>query len=332
MRPITLVDETPIFSELRVNENPITIEELCIAVKKFKLGKAAGPDEHPIEYWRAVLEQDRSSIASTWLLDYCNAVWCRRRVPDSWHIQKVALIYKKGDPSDCGNYRPICLLNAAYKCFAMVLLLRLLQAGADERICSSQFGFRRKRSTEDALHCARRAIEKAWAHKEGSVHLMALDWRKAFDSVNPQSLVLALKRFGFPHQVIEIVRDIYKDRRFHVSECGVQSDLRRQDSGICQGCPLSPFLFVILVSVLLTDAKKNLSTAGQAALEQGCLFEVLYADDTLLVGVQPELVEEFARVVEAEGGKYGMTLHWGKTQVLSVATEERLKMPDCSIV
>jgi hypothetical protein len=143
------------------------MQELCAAVRKFKLGKAAGPDDHPIEYWKAVLGHDSSIIASTWLLDYCNTVWAGRQIPDSWHIQKVALIYNKGDPSDCGNYRPICLLNAAYKSFAMILLLRLLRAGADERIRPSQFGFRRKRSTEDALHCARRAIEKAWAHRGG---------------------------------------------------------------------------------------------------------------------------------------------------------------------
>ena len=131
-----------------------------------------------------------------------------------------------------------------------------------------------------------------------------------------------------PDHVIEIVRAIYTNRRFHVSECGVVSELRNQDSGICQGCPLSPFLFVIVMSVLTSDAKRRMSTTARTALEADRLYEILYADDTLLIGVQPELVQEFTAAVEAEGSKYGMILRWGKTQVLSVATGKRLKKPD----
>ena len=105
---------------------------------------------------------------------------------------------------------------------------------------------------------------------------------------------LALKRFGMPDHVMEIFRAIYTNRRFHVSECGVVSELRNQDSGICQGCPLSPFLFVIVMSVLTSDAKRRISTTARTAFEEDQLYAILYADDTLLVGVQPELVEEFA--------------------------------------
>ena len=83
----------------------------------------------------------------------------------------------------------------------MILLMRLQEAGAGERICPSQFGFRRNRSTEGALHCARRAIEKAWAHRGGTAHLMALDWAKAFDSINSESLILALRRFELPRSL-----------------------------------------------------------------------------------------------------------------------------------
>jgi len=86
------------------------------------------------------------------------------------------------------------------------------------------------------------------------------------------------------------------------------------------------------MSVLMTDAKDRLSSGSKTALAENLLFEVLYADDTLLVGAQPEQVQEFAAAVEAEGKRYGMTLHWGQTQVLSVATEQCLKTPDGAII
>jgi hypothetical protein len=52
----------------------------------------------------------------------------------------------------------------------------------------------------------------------------------------------------------------------------------------------------------------------------------------LIVGVQPELVENFSAAVGAKGKKYGMTLNWGKTQGLSVATDRRLNKPDGSVI
>jgi len=54
----------------------------------------------------------------------------------------------------------------------------------------------------------------------------------------------------------------------------------------------------------------------------------LYADDTLLLGSNPTHVEAFAQAVERAGATYGMTLHWGKTQALSVGTSSRMKRPD----
>ena len=142
VRPVSLTDdpEPVLFPELAVSSEPISMRELRRAVRLFKKGKATGPDDIPVEFWQTVLHNDLD--ASDWLLRFCNLVWEGRQVPDSWHMQTVALIFKKGGTGECKNYRPICLLNSAYKVFAMVLLQRLLSAGADSRLWASQYGFR----------------------------------------------------------------------------------------------------------------------------------------------------------------------------------------------
>ena len=133
------------------------------------------------------------------------------------------MIFKKGDPSDCDNYRPISLLCIGYKMFASILLTRLREAGAEKRLWHTQFGFRRGRGTGDALFVARRVIENAWAKRDGKVILLALDWAKAFDSIAPAALNHALLRFGCPQHFVEMISAIYSDRRFvlsliHISE------------------------------------------------------------------------------------------------------------------
>ena len=232
VRPATLTDKSTLNEELPVHLGPVTLKELAAAVRRFRPGKASGPDGHPVEYWKAVLENGPSE-GTEWLLHLCNRAWEHHVVPQSWHLSRVACIYKKGDPGDCGNYRPICLLNAAYKIYAMVLLRRLIDAGADKRIGGSQFGFRTERGTEDALHCVRRAVEKAWSDRDGRHHLLALDWRKAFDSIDPSALLDALRRFGLPLQFREMVEAIYNDWEFIVKDSGCTSHPRRQMSGIC---------------------------------------------------------------------------------------------------
>ena len=77
---------------------------------------------------------DASEDGSRWLVELSNAARLHESVPDAWHFQRVAMICKKGDLSDCGTYGLICLLNAAYKIFFMLSLQRLLMAGADSRM------------------------------------------------------------------------------------------------------------------------------------------------------------------------------------------------------
>ena len=308
------------------------MDELRKAVRAFKLGIASGPYRHPVEYWSAVLESSKCIERANWLLRLCNMARSRHEVPQAWHLAQVTTIYKKGDPGDCGNYRPICLLNAACKVFSMVLLRRLQAAGAGERVSSTQFGFRTERSTEDALHCVRRAVEKTWAHQGGQLHLLALDWRKAFDSIDPDALLNALRRFGLPLHFREFVAGIYSNRSFVVSESGHTSATRAQNSGICQGCPLSPFLFIMVMTVIMHDSISALGRAPSDAYRDGSLYDVLYADDTLILGSCARNVEALATSVEKVGGTYGMTLHWAKTQALSVCTTDKVLRPDGTVI
>eukprot|EP00959_Pyramimonas_sp_CCMP1952_P306210 6408546-Pyramimonas_sp.AAC.1 len=81
---------------------------------------------------------------------------------------------------------------------------RLKDAGAKDKIWPTQFGFRSKRGTSDAIFVARRVLEDAWATKEGAVHLLALDWAKAFDSVSPAAMETSLRRFGCPAKLVDM--------------------------------------------------------------------------------------------------------------------------------
>ena len=83
-------------------------------------------------------------------------------------------------------------------------------------------------------------------------------------------------------------------------------------------------IVVIVMMVLMDIAHKDLGPFAAQAFVENNLFDILCADDTIILGTSAPHVEEFAAAVERAGLEFGMSLHRGKTQALSVCTETRL--------
>ena len=75
--------------------------------------------------------------------------------------------------------------------------------------------------------------------------MLYLDWEKAFDRLDHRALIIALRRMGLPELYISNIQAIYKNPTFIVSTDTGESSERSQKSGVRQGCPLSPYLFII---------------------------------------------------------------------------------------
>ena len=123
------------------------------------------------------------------------------------------------------------------------------------RIWPTQFGFRSGCGCADALFIEKQRVENAWARKNRNLLLLALDWPKVFDSISPAGLVNAMSGFGIPNHFCSVVRGIYNGKHHMVRDGDVTSHQHLQCFGISQGCPLSPFLFSIVLTLLIQDAE-----------------------------------------------------------------------------
>ena len=120
-------------------------------------------------------------------------------------------------------------------------------AEVDSRLWQSQFGFRKGRCTENAIYVALRKVEQACARRNGQTRLLALDWKKAFDSINLTSLLDALRRFGLPEYCLNMIAGVMRHRRFYVEDQGIKSATKSQQSAISHGCTLIPLLFIMTI-------------------------------------------------------------------------------------
>ena len=82
------------------------------------------------------------------------SIWYKGELPEEWKESIIVPIHKKGDKTDCNNYRGISLLPTTYTILSNMLLSRLIPY-AEEIMGDHQCGFRRNRSTTDHIFCIR---------------------------------------------------------------------------------------------------------------------------------------------------------------------------------
>ena len=149
--------------------------------------------------------------------------------------------------------------------------------------------------------------------------MLALDWRKVLDSISPERLFCCLKRFGIPNEIVEVVPGIYEQRKFFVKHGHHKSAWYEQSFGIVQGCPLSPFLFSIAMSCLLFDADNEIKARYEdITIARACTRTILYADDTLIIEDNAEVVQAMMDVIRQLGAQYGLEFNESKLEVLSI--------------
>ena len=234
----------------------------------------------------------------------------------------IAVLFKKGSTDNPENYRPIALLNTTYKILASIIQRRLAE-GMDQAIDEMQFGFRKGRSTSQPLQIVRRTAEIV-EEAGDSMYMLLIDWEKAFDKVDQERLIFALERMGIPRKIIGIIKKLYEKPNFAVKDRGRTSTRRRQRAGIRQGCPLSPYLFGILMTVIMEDVENGLTELEREGLRQGTpqrtgINKVFYADDTILLTTTKQSMENLLHSIERESAKYNMRLNKQKCVVRAVS-------------
>jgi len=88
-------------------------------------------------------------------------IWKKDKLPEDWKESIILHIHKKGDKTDCNNYRGISLLPNTYKILSNILLSKLIPY-AKEIIGDHQCGFRHNGSTIDYIFCIQQILEKKW--------------------------------------------------------------------------------------------------------------------------------------------------------------------------
>ena len=303
---------------------PIDKEELDRCIGKMKRGKAAGTDNMTTDWVKDLDAANRQK----WV-NLLNEWWVKKAWPSKMEEARVAAMYKKGDPEDPENYRPLSLLNTLSKTLAAIIKNKI-EKEVEDQIGETQFGFRKGKGTTQAIYVARRIQE--FAERNGlRAQFIFLDWEKAFDKISHKYLIKALESYGLPRGIIGMIKAMYQNPVFYVEVDGVRSSWKKQRKGIRQGCPLSPYLFILVMNRIfqqvhrMKDAFTRLKAGSEfQRMDVGGadVIELLFADDTLIFAKNNESMEGLLWAIEVISGVYGMKLNRGKCNEINNAAQE----------
>jgi retron-type reverse transcriptase len=144
------------------------------------------------------------------IIDLINETITGNSFPSVLKRARVIPIFKKGDPTNLNNYRPISLLPVLSKVLEK-LINKQITDKLDEKmiIDENQYGFRTGHSTEDAVVKFIDMIEKLKLKNiyEVSIHI---DVSKAFDSCDHGIIKSKLQRIGLDGKSLELITSYYQ--------------------------------------------------------------------------------------------------------------------------
>ena len=299
-------------------------KECAQAVKSMDSNKTPGTDGLPAEFYKIFWKDISTLVVSA--LNYafesgCLSITQRRGVIKLIPKKDAELYYIK-------NWRLITLLNTDYKIAAKALANRI-KSVLPSIINNDQTGFMKNRFIGENIRLIDCIIQ--YAAKENIPGLLLfIDFEKAFDSLEWSFIANSLRFFGFGPSIINWVKVLYCETESCVLNNGWSTNFFQTLRGVRQGCPLSPYLFILSAEVLAKAVRNNVNIKG-ISVDNNEIKISQYADDITLIldgsrealALALNLLEDFSKVSD-------LRLNNKKTEALWIGSSignEQLILP-----
>ncbi|XP_078663299.1 uncharacterized protein LOC144906655 [Branchiostoma floridae x Branchiostoma belcheri] len=319
--PLDPPEIEPHEEELQIRTGPPSKAEIRKAIASLKNGKAAGPDFIPAEAWK-----EAGELSVEVLHPLLKRIWQEEKIPQDWQKGTIIKLPKKGDLTDCKNWRGIMLISVASKILCRVILNRTANA-MESRLRDNQAGFRPNRSCSDQIATLRIIVEQS-IEFNSQLYAVFIDYEKAFDSVDRTTLWKILAHYGIPGKIINMVKVFYANFQAQVLHEGDLTAPFNMTTGVRQGCLLSPLLFITALDWIMGETTREGRTGIQWTL-LNMLDDLDFADDLVLLSHSIHQMRVKTKKLEQNSSTVGLGVNAKKTKEMRVKTTGNAKPVCC---
>lgn len=205
-------------------------------------------------------------------------------------------------------------MNNDYKILALIFANRI-KTVIDPLIDEAQSGFLKKRHISNNIRLVLDLLDYSYLSTDDGFVLF-LDFYKAFDTIEHNFIFKSLEKFGFGNFFCKAIQTMYKNANSSVKLKDGSSSRFYLKRGIRQGCPISPYLFLLCTQIMnvyvRTSQIKGISIAGR-----NIIISQL-ADDTALFLKDHHQVQIALNVVEVFSKASGLCLNLRKCELLPI--------------
>lgn len=260
-------------------ERVVTKEEIREVIFRMPTSKSPGPDGFTSEFfkeaWSIIGEDVTIAIQSFFVKGF---------LPKGLNSTILSLIPKKEEAKMMKDYRPISCCNVLYKIISKIIANRL-KGVMPHCITLNQSAFVKERLLIENVLLASELVKDYHCEDTSPRCAMQIDISKAFDSVQWSFLQNTLTAMEFPTKFIKWISLCITSPSFSVQVNGELAGYFQSNRGLKQGCFLSPYLFVICMSVL-SRMIDEAALKGEIGYHLKCknidLIHLCFADDLMV--------------------------------------------------
>ena len=296
-------------------EGPLTKTECFQALKSMNGEKTPGSDGLPADFYKVFWNNLADCLVNS--INYAYEV---RQFSVSQRRGIIKVIPKKdADPCLVKNWRPITLLNTDYKIAAKAIANRL-KIVIPKIVNNDQTGFIKGRFIGENIRLIEGIINYT-ATQNIPGQLLFLDFEKAFDTVERLFIWKTLESFNFGSSIINWIKLCYQNIESCILNNGWASGYFTLDRGVRQGCPLSPYIFIICVELLAEKIRQNKTIKGISVQDEEINISQFADDATIILDGSKESFTAALQDLEQFGSISGLRLNNKKTEVLWIGSK-----------
>ena len=321
---------------LPVNEETPDNEEVTDCLQRLKNGKCRGTDTLHAEQ----LKYATSSRLLVYIVMLISLIWTVVKIPKSWLQSTITCLHKKLSKMLAENYRGISITATLSKIISSIIVDRI-RGTYESILLPTQFGFRKNRSTCDAIFITRKII----SNSKQPLYICFIDLKAAYDWVPREALFRVLEiRLQCP-KLVSILRALYTGTSACIKCTAVYFDTL---VGCRQGGLESPPIFNLYLDFVIRctkhEIKQKYPKAGvtvaysipnecstremrQRALCRGenQIGEVLYADDAAIFATSLKELEEVINIYDKTFARFGLQMSYDKTKTMAFNVNDDIK-------